>query len=190
MLIKGLCISVLLFISTFAYAATEEAIFAGGCFWCMQADFDKLPGVVKTIAGYDGGQLPNPTYQQVSAGGTHYAESVKVIYDSTQLNYQQLLDYYWRHIDPTAKDAQFCDVGDQYRTAIFYLNEEQKQQALASFKIISKKFPAVYTQITPSTHFYPAEEYHQSYYLKNSVQYHYYRWNCGRDAKINEVWHE
>ena len=181
------CLLLLAFIP--AFAQTKEAIFAGGCFWCVEADFDKLPGVVSTISGYDGGQSPNPTYEQVSSGSTNYAESVKVIYDPKKISYPQLLEYFWHHIDPTVKDAQFCDHGRQYRTAIFYLNPEQKQQALASLQKIKQQLPIVYTDIVPSTQFYPAEEYHQNYYKKNPVRYKYYRFTCGRDARIKEIWH-
>lgn len=181
---------ILLFSTVTASAENKEAIFAGGCFWCLQADFDKLPGVVKTIVGYDGGQTPNPTYEQVSSGSTQYAESVKIIYDDNKINYSAILDYFWHHIDPTVKDKQFCDAGHQYRTAIFYLNNSQKQEALKSLEKIKKQFPNVYTEIISSTHFYSAETYHQDYYLKNPVRYEFYRWNCGRDARVKEVWHE
>lgn len=181
---------ILLFSAVTASAENKEAIFAGGCFWCLQADFDKLSGVVKTIVGYDGGQSPNPTYEQVSSGSTEYAESVKIIYDDNKINYSTILDYFWHHIDPTVKDKQFCDAGHQYRTAIFYLDHSQKQEALKSLEKIKKQFPNVYTEIISSTHFYPAETYHQDYYLKNPVRYEFYRWNCGRDARVKEVWHE
>ncbi len=169
-------------------AATKTAIFSGGCFWCVEADFDKVPGVVKTISGYDGGIKTNPTYQTVSAGVTNYAESVKIIYNPAKVSYPKLLNYFWKHVDPTVKDAQFCDIGKQYRTAIFYLNDEQKQQALASLKKVKKLFPKVYTQVVPSTKFYPAEKYHQDYYKKNPVRYKYYRWGCGRDARVQALW--
>ena len=176
------------FLSTLAVAKTETAIFAAGCFWCSQADFDKVKGVVKTVVGYDGGTSKNPTYEKVSAGGTNYAESVKVIYNPQKVTYKQLLNYFWHHTDPTVQNAQFCDHGRQYRSAIFYLNNQQKQQALASLQQVKKRFPQVYTQITPSTTFYPAEKYHQDYYKKNPVRYRFYRWNCGRDARLQEVW--
>ena len=182
-------IFILIFLaSNLAYGENDKAIFAGGCFWCMQSDFDKLPGVINTIVGYDGGQSINPTYEQVSSGSTNYAESVEVIYDPTQLSYQKLLNYYWHHIDPTAKDSQFCDYGRQYRSAIFYLNDDQQQQALTSLGSIKKQFTTVYTEITPSTTFYPAEDYHQKYYLKNPIRYEFYRFHCGRDARVSEVW--
>lgn len=170
------------------FAKTSEAIFAGGCFWCVEADFDKVPGVIETISGYDGGTEPNPTYQQVSSGQTNYVETVKVIYDSDKVSYQQLLDYYWRHVDPTVENMQFCDVGKQYRSAIFYLDNEQKKVALASLDAIKKRFPKIYTDIIPSTTFYPAEDYHQNYYQKNPLRYQYYRYSCGRDARLKELW--
>ena len=170
-------------------AKTAEAIFAGGCFWCVEADFDKVPGVLQTNSGYDGGTEPNPAYELVSSGTTPYVESVQVLYDPTRVTYQQLLDYYWHHVDPTVKDAQFCDHGRQYRSVIFYLNEEQKKAALASKLALEKQLPKVYTDIIPSTHFYVAEEYHQNYYKKNPVRYKYYRYRCGRDQRIEELWH-
>jgi peptide methionine sulfoxide reductase msrA/msrB len=174
--------------STVACADNKEAIFAGGCFWCMQADFDKLPGVVNVISGYDGGESKNPTYKEVSSGSTNYAESVKVIYDASKVSYPELLSYFWRHIDPTVKDKQFCDVGRQYRTAIFYLDENQKQEALKSLSKIKNLFPSVYTEISPSTQFYPAEEYHQKYNQKNPIRYKFYRTSCERDSRVKEVW--
>ena len=186
---KKVLVSILLvFLTVSVFAANKEMIVAGGCFWCVQADFDKVPGVVKTIVGYDGGYSTNPTYEKVAMGKTHYAEAVKIIYNPDKVSYQQLLSYFWRHIDPTVKDAQFCDHGAQYRSAIFYLNASQKQQALASKESIEKLFPKVYTEVSKSTHFYPAEKYHQDYYKKNPVRYKYYRWNCGRDDRVKEVW--
>lgn len=178
----------LLFYSSLTFAKTEMAIFAGGCFWCMEADFDKVPGVLSTISGFDGGTFPNPSYQLVSSGHTNYTESVKVTFDPDKVSYQALVEYFWRHIDPTAKDAQFCDHGRQYRSAIFYLNTQQKKIAKASKNKIEKLFPTVYTEISPSTHFYPAEKYHQNYYRKNPIRYRYYRYQCGRDQRIQEVW--
>ncbi len=175
-----------LLLSTCATAAT--AIFAGGCFWCMQADFDKLPGVTKTVSGYDGGSIKNPTYEKVSSGTTNYVESVEVTYDPNKVGYNQLLNYYWTHIDPTAKDAQFCDHGRQYRSVIFYLSTQQKETALESLAKIKKIFSNVYTEVIPSTTFYPAEVYHQDYYKKNPVRYEFYRYNCGRDETVQRVW--
>ncbi|CAM2843197.1 peptide-methionine (S)-S-oxide reductase MsrA [Legionella worsleiensis] len=170
------------------FAKTEQAIFAGGCFWCMEADFDHLPGVISTTSGYDGDVGEKPSYELVSAGKTHYAESVLVTFDSAKLNYKQLVEYFFRHIDPTTQNAQFCDQGPQYRSAIFYLNNEQKQTAQAIKKALMNSFPIIYTEVIPSTHFYPAEEYHQNYYQKNPIRYKYYRYRCGRDARIDEVW--
>lgn len=176
-----------------AAAAPEQsatAIFAGGCFWCVEADFDKVPGVLSTESGYAGGQLKNPTYEQVSRGGTGHAESVRVTYDPTKVSYEQLLDYFWRHVDPTVKDQQFCDKGNQYRTAIFYQNNAQRLAALASQSALEKSghLAHVYTEIVPAGTFYPAEEYHQDYYKKNPIRYKFYRTSCGRDARIAEVW--
>jgi len=166
------------------------AIFAGGCFWCVEADFEKLPGVVSAESGYTGGQLKNPTYEQVSHGGTGHAESVRVSYDPTKVTYRQLLDYFWHHIDPTVKDRQFCDGGNQYRSAIFYQNDAERQAAEASKAELQKsgRFAQVYTEIVPASTFYVAEEYHQDYYKKNPIRYNFYRSRCGRDARVAEVW--
>ncbi|MBL7481463.1 peptide-methionine (S)-S-oxide reductase MsrA [Legionella bononiensis] len=180
------CILFLTAISSFG--KTEQAIFAGGCFWCMEADFDHLPGVISTTSGYDGDTIKNPTYEQVSAGGTNYAESVLVEFDSNKVSYKQLVDYFFRHIDPTTKDGQFCDQGHQYRSAVFYLNNEQKTVAEAVKNSLMHTVPKIYTEIVPSTQFYPAEEYHQNYYQKNPIRYKYYRYRCGRDARVEEVW--
>lgn len=187
-MIKKLLLGILLMCASVVYAQTKTAVFAGGCFWCMQSDFDKVKGVVKTIAGYDGGTQLNPTYGTVSSGKTNYAESLEVVYNPKVVTYKQLLNYFWRHIDPTVKDAQFCDHGKQYRSAIFYVNNNQKQQAIASIKQVKKLFPNVYTQVVASTKFYAAEKYHQDYYKKNPIRYKYYRWNCGRDARVEKVW--
>ncbi|MBA2653181.1 MAG: peptide-methionine (S)-S-oxide reductase MsrA [Tatlockia sp.] len=181
---------ILILFSQALYAKTAEAIFAGGCFWCVESDFDKVPGVLKTVSGYDGGSEPNPSYELVSSGATNYVESVRVLYDSAVVSYQQLLKYYWHHIDPTVKDAQFCDHGRQYRSVIFYLNEEQKNKALESKLALEKQFSVVYTDIIPSTRFYEAETYHQDYYQKNPLRYKYYRSQCGRDKRVQEVWHD
>ena len=166
------------------------AVFAGGCFWCVEADFDKLPGVSSTESGYAGGELKNPTYEQVSRGGTGHAESVRVTYDPNKVTYEQLLDYFWRHVDPTVKDRQFCDVGNQYRTAIFYQDDAQRRAAEASKATLDKsgRLSHIYTEIAPAGTFYLAEEYHQDYYRKNPIRYKYYRTACGRDARVNEVW--
>ncbi|MDF1655051.1 MAG: peptide-methionine (S)-S-oxide reductase MsrA [Coxiellaceae bacterium] len=187
-MLRILLTAVLSLFCAFAMAKNLTAIFAGGCFWCMEADFDKVPGVVKTESGYDGGTTANPTYETVSAGATNYAEALKVIYDPSKTSYTKLLTFFWKNIDPTVKDAQFCDHGHQYRSAIFYLNPEQKKLAEQSLLPIKKKFKTVYTEVTPSTHFYPAEQYHQEYYKKNPVRYKFYRWNCGRDKRLKQLY--
>lgn len=165
-------------------------IFAGGCFWCTEADFEKLAGVVKAESGYTGGHLHNPTYEQVSRGGTGHAEAVLVTYDPKQVTYEKLLDYFWHSIDPTVKDQQFCDIGEQYRSVIFYKDDAQKKAAEASKAALerSKKFTHIYTEIIPASRFYLAEDYHQDYYKKNPIRYKFYRNGCGRDARINEIW--
>lgn len=189
MLNKKVCIILIsLFFPVFIFAQTQTAIFAMGCFWCAQHDFDEVKGVIKTVVGYEGGSIQNPTYQLVSAGKTNYAEAIKVEYDSDLVSYQELLNHFWANVDPTVNDQQFCDKGHQYRSEIFYLNESQKQLALSSLEKIKPKFQNVYTQVNPATQFYPAEEYHQDYYKKNPVRYNFYRWNCGRDKRLKEVW--
>jgi peptide-methionine (S)-S-oxide reductase len=165
------------------------ATFAGGCFWCVESDFDKVKGVISTTSGYTGGHVANPSYHQVSAGGTGHAESVEVVYDPSKVSYQQLLTYYWHHVDPTVKDRQFCDVGHQYRTAIFVHNAEQRKLAEASKKKVEAELKKpIYTEIDKAGPFYKAEEYHQDYYKKNPAQYHFYRWNCGRDQRVKQIW--
>ena len=172
-----------------AASKTAVATFAGGCFWCVESDFDKVPGVLQTISGYTGGHVANPTYHQVSAGGTGHAESVEIVYDPSRVSYQQLLTYFWHHVDPTVKDRQFCDVGDQYRTAIFVHNEEQRKLAEASKKKVAAELKVpIYTQIVAAGQFYKAEGYHQDYYKKNKLKYEFYRWNCGRDQRIKRIW--
>jgi peptide-methionine (S)-S-oxide reductase len=173
-----------------ANSATATAIFAGGCFWCMEADFEKLPGVIGAQSGYTGGTTPNPTYHQVSAGGTGHTEAVRVTYDPAKLSYQQLVDYFWHHIDPTVKDRQFCDIGTQYRSAIFWQNEAERKVAEASRDALLKsgRLTHLFTQIVAASAFYPAEEYHQGYYQKNPIRYGYYRLSCGRDARVHEIW--
>ena len=172
--------------------STATAIFAGGCFWCVEADFEKLPGVLSAESGYAGGQTRDPTYQQVSAGGTGHAEAVRVYYDPTKITYDQLLDHFWHHVDPTVKDRQFCDSGSQYRTAIFYQDDTQKRAAEASKAALEKsgRFTNVYTEVAAAGTFYVAEEYHQDYYRKNPIRYKFYRTSCGRDARVAEVWQE
>ncbi len=174
-----------------AGSSLEKATFAGGCFWCMEHPFDELPGVVSVTSGYTGGQKKNPTYEEVSAGMTGHAESVQVIYDPAKIRYEKLLAVYWHNIDPTAKDRQFCDSGNQYRSAIFYHTEEQRRIAVKSKEILEKNKPfqgAIVTEIVPAGEFYPAEEYHQHYYKKNPIRYRFYRANCGRDRRLKELW--
>ena len=170
-------------------AVTATATFAGGCFWCMESDFDKVPGVISTTSGYAGGATVNPTYAEVGSGRTGHAESVEVVYDPAKVTYNQLLDAFWHNIDPLAKDRQFCDIGTAYRTAIFVHDEEQRRLAEESKQRIQAQLKApVYTEIVPAGPFYPAEEYHQDYYLKNPVRYKYYRWSCGRDQRLERIW--
>ena len=171
--------------------ALAKAIFAGGCFWCVESDFDKVPGVISTTSGYTGGKTANPTYEQVSSHTTGHAEAVEVVYDPAKVSYQRLLAYYWHTIDPTVKDQQFCDHGTPYRTAIFALNAEQLQLAQASRAALDKTKPfkdAIQTEITLAGTFYPAEDYHQDYYKKNPLRYKYYRASCGRDARLQQLW--
>ncbi|MCB1828462.1 MAG: peptide-methionine (S)-S-oxide reductase MsrA [Coxiellaceae bacterium] len=178
------CCSLLL--SQIAFSATKTAIFAGGCFWCMQPPFDKLPGVTKTVAGYAGGIIANPTYALVSSGKTKYLEAVLVEYDPDKIHYQALLDVFWRNVDPLDGGGQFCDRGAQYTSAIFVNDEEQKKLAVTS--LASLPWKNIKTQIRPVTTFYPAEEYHQNYYQKNPIRYKYYRYNCGRDGRLKVLW--
>lgn len=169
----------------------EKATFAGGCFWCMEHPFDALPGVVSVTSGYTGGQTKNPTYEEVSAGGTGHAESVQVVYDPARIGYDKLLTVFWHNIDPTAKDRQFCDSGHQYRSAIFYHTEEQHRLALKSKDALERSKPfrePIVTEITPASEFYPAEEYHQHYYKKNPIRYRFYRTGCGRDKRLKDLW--
>lgn len=168
-----------------------KATFAGGCFWCMEPPYDDLPGVVSTTSGYTGGSKPNPTYEEVSAGGTGHAEAVEVVYDPAKIGYAELLQVFWRNIDPTVKDRQFCDIGHQYRTAVFYHSEEQRRLAEESKAALqrNKPFPEpIVTEITAASAFYPAEDYHQDYYKKNPVRYKFYRYNCGRDRRLEQLW--
>jgi peptide methionine sulfoxide reductase msrA/msrB len=170
---------------------TASAVFAGGCFWCTESDFEKVDGVIEAISGYTGGHVKNPSYHQVSAGGTGHLESVKVIYDPSKVSYEQLLDYFWRHVDPTDPGGQFVDRGSQYRSAIFYANETQKRLAEKSKQQLeaSGKFnKPIVTDILPLGEFYPAEDYHQDYYKKNPIRYHYYRFGSGRDQFLKKTW--
>jgi len=166
------------------------ATFAGGCFWCVEADFDKVPGVLGTTSGYIGGKLQNPTYSQVSGGSTGHTEAVEIVYDPSKVTFQKLLDVFWRNHDPLAKNRQFCDSGEQYRAGIFYHDEEQRKLAEETKKAVQAKFAprVVHTEIAKATAFYKAEDYHQNYYEKNPIRYKLYRYNCGRDQRLEQLW--
>lgn len=168
---------------------TAIAVFAGGCFWCMEKPFDALEGVLDTTSGYTGGKVANPTYEQVSAGGTGHAEALRVTFDPTRVSYETLLDVFWHNVDPFDARGQFCDKGNQYRSAIFPQDEEQEKLATASKTAMEKQFARfIATTIEPAAPFYPAEDYHQNYYKKNPLRYAYYRNGCGRDRRLEEVW--
>jgi peptide-methionine (S)-S-oxide reductase len=172
---------------------TDKAIFAGGCFWCVESDFDKVPGVISTTSGYTGGKTANPTYSEVSGHGTGHAEAVEIVFDPAKVSYAKLVEHFWRTIDPTVKDAQFCDHGSPYRTAIFAVGPEQLKIAQASRAALEKTKPfkaPIVTEVVAASAFYPAEAYHQDYYLKNPIRYKYYRTNCGRDARLKQLWGE
>ena len=170
---------------------SAKAYFAGGCFWCMEEAFEKVEGVVTVVSGYMGGTVANPTYEEVSAGRTGHAESVEVTYDPTRVTYQKLLDSFWHNVDPLTPNAQFCDHGTQYRSAVFYSTEAEKRQAEESKAAIeqARKFPApIVTQLVPAATFYPAEDYHQDYYKKNPLRYKYYKYGCGRANRLEALW--
>ena len=170
---------------------TEKAIFAAGCFWCTEAAFQDVPGVISAVSGYTGGTVKNPSYEQVSSGRTGHAEADEVTFDPAKVSYEKLLDIFWVNHDPTVKDRQFCDAGSQYRPAIFYLDDEQKREAEASKAKFEKLKPfkqPLLTEITKAGPFYPAEEYHQDYYKKNSLQYKFYVTGCGRYARLDSLW--
>ena len=170
---------------------TEKAIFAGGCFWCMEPPFDKLDGVISTTSGYTSGHQKNPTYKQVSAGVTGHTEAIEIVYDPSKVSYDKLLEVFWLNIDPLNAKGQFCDYGTQYRTGIYYLSDTQQQLAEASLERIKSKLnKPVATEIKAATRFYPAEDYHQNYYQVNPVRYNYYRWSCGRDQRLKQLWGE
>jgi peptide-methionine (S)-S-oxide reductase len=166
------------------------ATFAGGCFWCVEADFDKVKGVISTTSGYTGGKLANPTYSQVGTGSTGHTEAVEIVYDPSKVSFKQLLDVFWRNHDPLAKDRQFCDSGGQYRAGIFYHDEEQRRLAEETKKAAQAKFAPrmVHTEVTKAGPFYKAEDYHQDYYEKNPIRYKFYRFNCGRDQRLEQLW--
>jgi len=172
-------------------SAHARATFAGGCFWCMEPPFDKIPGVVSTTSGYAGGTVVNPTYEQVAAGGTGHAEVVQVVFDPRKVSYEMLLEVFWRNVDPFDGGGQFCDRGSQYRSAIFYEGDDQKRAALASRESLEKsgRLPGpIVTEIAPLKAFYPAEEYHQDFYQRNLRHYWSYRSGCGRDRRLRELW--
>jgi len=172
-------------------AGLARATFAGGCFWCMEPPFDRLEGVISTTSGYMGGAKKNPTYEEVSGGRTGHAEVVQVVYDPKRVGYEKLVDVFWRNIDPTVRDAQFCDHGTQYRSAIYYHSAEQKRLADDSRAKLDKSRPfkaQIVTEIAAAGEFWPAEDYHQDYYIKNPIRYKFYRTGCGRDARLAELW--
>lgn len=174
-------------------AGLATATFAGGCFWCMEGPFDRVPGVVSTTSGYTGGSVKRPSYEQVSSGATGHAESVEVRYDPQKVTYAQLLEVFWHNVDPTDGSGQFCDRGNQYRSEIFYHDDEQRQLAEQSKKDLEasgRLKKKIVTPIVAASDFYPAEDYHQDYYLKNPVRYKFYRFNCGRDQRLKELWGE
>lgn len=186
-----LCLAALLLSATaLAHAASASAVFAGGCFWCIEADFEKLPGVLSVESGYTAGKTANPTYEQVSNGHTGHTEAVRVRYDPAKVTYAQLVEYFWRHIDPTVKDRQFCDIGSHYRSGIYWGNDTERRVAEASRDALLKsgRFKTIHTELAPASVFYLAEEYHQDYYKKNELRYNYYRLSCGRDARVKSLW--
>jgi peptide-methionine (S)-S-oxide reductase len=172
-------------------SGTAVATFAGGCFWCMEPPFDKLDGVVSTTSGYIGGHKEHPNYKQVSAGNTGHTEAVQILVDPDRVSYEMLLQVFWRNIDPTTPDRQFCDRGSQYRTGIYYHGEEQRRLAEASKSSLEQNKPfkaPIVTELSPAGTFYPAENYHQDYYEKNPLRYELYRFSCGRDQRLDELW--
>jgi peptide-methionine (S)-S-oxide reductase len=190
-LLVSLLAALLLLPPTAQAQTTAKATFAGGCFWCVEADFDKVPGVLSTTSGYIGGTVANPSYQQVSAKTTGHTEAVEIVFDPAKVSYAQLLATFWRGIDPTTKDRQFCDAGSPYRTAIFTHGTQQAAAAQASLAALQKSKPfaePIVTTIQEATAFYAAEDYHQNYYQKNPVRYQYYRLSCGRDARLQQLW--
>jgi len=196
-LYKYLLIS-LFFIPTISSVYADEhlktttfntATFAGGCFWCMEPPFDQLDGVISTISGYTSGFKDNPTYREVSSGSTGHTEAIQIRYDPNKISYHELLEVFWKNIDPLAIDRQFCDTGSQYRSGIYYHNEAQKIDAEKSLQAIQKQLEGeIATEIVAASTFYPAEDYHQDYYLKNPVRYKFYRYSCGRDQRLEELW--
>ncbi len=199
---KPLLILVLSLISTPLFSDTtqtdkassdrqETAIFAGGCFWCMEPPFDKLDGVVSTISGYTSGHKKNPTYHEVSAGRTGHTEAIQIVFDPNKVTYAELLEVFWKNVDPVAVNRQFCDSGSQYRSGIYYLDEAQEKTAKQSLQQLEQNKPfqgSIATELVAASTFYPAEDYHQDYYQKNPLRYKYYRYSCGRDQRLEEIW--
>ena len=195
-----MCVALVLLLSVSLLSASAQtaerstsakAIFAGGCFWCMEEAFEEVPGVLSVTSGYIGGRVPNPTYDQVSAGKTGHTEAIEVLYDPARVSYSTLLEVFWHNIDPLTPNAQFCDHGSQYRAGIFYHNAEQQKLADTSKQALidSQRFKTpIVTEITMATMFYPAEEYHQDYYKKNPLRYKFYKYNCGRAQRLKELW--
>ena len=192
----ALVLTAALLMATAALAAAQDtghakATFAGGCFWCVEEAFEKVPGVISAVSGYTDGNVDNPSYRQVTGGQTGHAEAVEVIFDPAQVTYEQLLDVFWRNVDPTVVDRQFCDVGNQYRTAIFVHDAEQLRLAEASKETLQTSKPfaePIVTPIVAASTFYPAEDYHQDYYKHNPLRYKFYKWNCGRAQRLAELW--
>ncbi|VAX27841.1 Peptide-methionine (S)-S-oxide reductase MsrA [hydrothermal vent metagenome] len=177
--------------TSMANESVEIAVFAGGCFWCTEHDFDQVEGVISTTSGYIGGHTVDPTYQEISAGGTGHTEAVRIVFDHTRISYEKLLDIFWRSIDPTVENRQFCDQGNQYRSGIFYQNDQQKKLALASKEKLEKNKPfqaKIVTEITEGSEFYLAEKYHQDFHEKNPIRYKLYRFSCGRDQRLEALW--
>jgi peptide-methionine (S)-S-oxide reductase len=188
-----LCANFLLLITGFAMAqtTTKIATFAGGCFWCMHGEFANIPGVSKVVSGYTGGNTKNPTYEQVSRGETGHVEAIEVTYDPSKVTFEKLLEIFWKNIDPLDEYGQFCDKGSQYRAGIFYHDDEQRKLAeLSKAKVKTMFKQDIATIIAPASQFYPAEDYHQEYYIKDKTRYKLYRLGCGRDARIKELWHD
>jgi peptide-methionine (S)-S-oxide reductase len=197
-MMRSLAVLAALIVTGAGFAAAQPAnpppravaTFAGGCFWCVEADFDKVDGVISTTSGYIGGKVANPTYNQVVTGTTGHTEAVEIVYDPTKVTFGKLLDVFWRNHDPLAKNRQFCDSGEQYRAGIFYHDDEQRRLAEETKKAVQTKFAPrmVQTEVTKATTFYKAEDYHQDYYEKNPIRYKFYRLNCGRDQRLEALW--
>ena len=190
-LVVIVCLPFLSLTSINSHAEEDIATLAGGCFWCIESDFEKIDGVLSVVSGYTGGSLSNPSYKQVSTGNTGHTEAVQITFDNTKVSFEQLLEHFWVNIDPEDGSGQFCDRGLQYRSEIFYHNEAQKQAALASLDRVAssdKLDVSVATAVTMATDFYIAEDYHQDYYKKNPTRYKYYRWSCGRDKRLEQLW--